>query len=137
MTPPNQSRLRWNGELTLGAVVQAGVVIITAASFVIASSGRTEQTQRDLVQLRTDLTSQIVDMRQTLQAAVTEMRADVRTVPVRLDAVDRWIQAHETRSNTSENRLSTIERSMAALQAEMDLLNNVANGPLGPRGRTR
>jgi hypothetical protein len=72
-----------------------------------------------------------------LQAAVTEMRADVRTVPVRLDAVDRWIQAHETRSNTSENRLSTIERSMAALQAEMDLLNNVANGPLGPRGRTR
>lgn len=130
---PPPAGVRWSPELSLGAVIQALVVIGSVAVWAGSSSGRSEQTQRDLASLRTDLTAQISDLRTRLDSAVTELRTDVRAVPSRLDNVDKWIAAHEQRSTATEGRLADLERQEAETRVIVDTLRNGLNAPLLPR----
>lgn len=134
-TAATAAGVRWSPELSLGAVLQALVVLGSVAVWAGSSSGRSEQTQHDLAALRIDLTAQISDLRSRLDSAVTELRTDARAVPSRLDNVDKWISGHDQRSTATETRITDLERQQAETRVIIDTMRAGLNTPLLPQRR--
>lgn len=127
--------MRFSPEVNLGALLQAVVVTSGIIIWAVTSNNRGEQTQRDLGELKSELAQQIKELRQSLNVSVSELRTDVRAVPTRLDSMDKWISAHESRTSADEQRITDLERQIGEMRATLTGLANEINGPLLPRGK--
>lgn len=119
--PGEPHRLRWNPEVSLGALLQAAVLLCGLVSWLVAANNRAEQASRDLASFHTVVSGQISDLRSALTTAIADLRGQLAALPeqqARIGAVEREARA-------TDERVGAVERAVLELRAEFNAAHAV------------
>jgi predicted RNase H-like nuclease (RuvC/YqgF family) len=144
--PETESRgVKFNNEINLGAILQAGVVLCGLVAWAITSANRSESAasglttlqgnvDKNMAALQVNLTAQNADLRRDL----LELRQQIVSLPdqrARLDQLEHWRTDVEARFTNMDQHTGGLDRTTIETRAAVDNLLRAANVPLPARGR--
>jgi hypothetical protein len=129
---PNRGvRLDWR--LNIGHVCQIALLLLGLVSWALSSANRAETAQRDLGSLKTDVTSQLRELREDIGKNVDSIRQEMRGVSdqrPRLDGLEKWTAQNEAQRQALETRLIGIERMAIELRTELNGIRQASSARL-------
>lgn len=140
-------------EISLGAILQAGVVAAGLIAFAVTAAGRSEQTQkdvaslqaqtqRDIANLKESIAGQQKDIRDALTSGLADVRQQLVGLPdyrARLDQMERTQVRTEARQDNSDKRLDALERAVIENTTNLQAIVQASGAqvPRAPRLNTR
>ena len=129
--------MRFDPTISFGSIMQAVVVGCGLVAWLVTSNVRSEQAAKDLITLQERLTTQITDLRGTLTGGLSDVRAQIATLPdqrAALEQTQRRMADLEVRFGAAEKRAGELERAVIETRADLNTLMRQTQVPL-PRGR--
>jgi septal ring factor EnvC (AmiA/AmiB activator) len=102
-------------------------------AWAIASAGRAEQAQKDLASLKTDVTAQLRDMRDSLAKELSDMRQDMRSLPdqqAHIAGLERWTAQDDARVAALDGRLAALEKAILEIRADLTAVTQASKAKL-------
>jgi hypothetical protein len=129
----NRGGISLDWRLNIGHLVQITLLLLGLVSWALSSANRAETAQRDLGSLKTDVASQLRDLRDGLGRDLSALNGEVRGLSdqrPRLDGLEKWTAQNEAQRQALETRLTGIERMAIELRTELNGIRQASSARL-------
>ena len=125
------SRLKFEPTVTMGNIGQMLVIGAGVIIWLVGGSNKAEQAQRDLATFQTAVSSQLAEIKVTVDKrfdGVQQQISSIPTVAAQMAQQDRRIAAAEERNASEDQRLSLLEQSEAGVRADVANIKGQSQG---------
>lgn len=155
---PDTPTPRLDGTITLGNLLQVGAMVIAFAIWLMTSSGRIDQTAREVSELKQTVAAQAAGTRDSIRDSMSRVEQNLQTINVQIQTLPpmserlRRVEADiarlqemdadmsqriETRRNTIDQRIDSIHRQVIESATRLEALSRASapNLPGSPGAR--
>jgi hypothetical protein len=120
--PPKRGGVKFNPEVGLGqiinAVVMAGGIVYAIANY----TNKVDNTQRDVQQLRTEMTRQLAEISVSVNEQFKGVRTDIANLPdvkAELTQLERRADQSDNRAGAQSNRLDRLQETIIQTSSDV------------------
>lgn len=135
--PVERGIIGWENKIGPRDILAAATVLVVVAGYILTSSGKADQTARDLSAFQASINATVAEIRTEMRSGIANIRSDISLLPdyrARLTAVERRLAEGDARDTAQETNIARIDRLAIETRADVNNLRaasaqNLPNAP--------